>query len=550
MVDHYASRFALQPTEFTDTADALAMLQESGGYPAATTLRQDVERGFDRLRVREIPSAEAMKEWLTLYAESPLYASTAERVLHRFIGQCKTTKELVDVLYQLALGGFSSSNPAVVRRAMEIMSFQTPVVRPESPQGMLHIFSMFDRDDEILKKAMEIDGTFFYIATQRAPELLEQASEAHNIILEQPEYTQNQAALVAGDQRRFERIAQHYQRPTTSGGMLEHRAGEQAEAFPLNLITRDIGPLRRLLNEFMAQDIQQRHGQGITAALDLPGSTGVTHANTLSELGAIVKARLGENALGPQRMETPSHIRTLSYLLPPEVDGFTEWSRIADANQRLRAEMTADSRYLLSPRGDLVEIVDDTLRDLGFQSIAYQMDSRNRRETVVTLTVGADCQYRVLLDEHFALCQVESRSGIPLPQHGAFLENTILSHLREIRCSDAVNEMNPTIVKHAGTTRRAFTSRRAHRRVLPEGHSPTPDQIIRILDEYDVDLVRMNREREATGEQRRVTYVYEVEDVALGGNGPVRSRTPQATRELHTLLVPPVQPESDQGPVV
>lgn len=534
--ERYAADFVLDPGKFTATTDALAMLEESKGYPAATGLRTDIARSLDRVRPQGVPSPEVAQQWLTLLVESPLYSPVAEIVLTRFIERCKTTKDMADFMYQLALGGFSSSNPEVVQRTMEIIGFQTPILTPDSPQAILHTLSIFDTDDTTLKKAMEVDGAFYYLASRRNPELLIKLDAAQTVVVEQPEYLEAHEAIIKANPDRHDLIAQHYQRPTSADHVLEYESDKDSIAFPLNLTIQNIGPLRKLLNDMLAQDIQQARGEGFTIALELPDSMGVRYTDTLSELGQIVRDDINKNRPEVVHMETPAHLRTLACLVPPEMDGRTEWNDIADANQRLRRNMIEDSRYLLSPRGDQIEITDPMLHALGFNSITYSMSQNNRRETVVTIAAGKLCEYRALLDEYFALRDVNTHNSIQLPQHGAFLENIILSHLREIRCSERVNEVGNAGTGTPGETRRAFSSRRAHRRILPEGQSPTTQQITRILGEYDIDLVRFNREREAAGDARRVTYVYEVENVSIAGVGPVRSRIPEATRQLQELL--------------
>lgn len=343
---------------------------------------------------------------------------------------------------------------------------------------------------------------------------------------------------------RYKQIMQHLQRSTNPDGMLEYQTNERISAFPFNLATQDIGPLRKLLNDRLAEDLQHVPGNGISAALDLPSMSAVRSADTLSQLGQIIHNEMLNNRIEVVHMDTPDHLRTLSYLVPPEMDSRTEFTDIANANQQLRREMVEDSRYLLSPRGDQISVTDPMLLTLGFTAITYQMNPANKRETVVTVALGNHVEYRAILDEYFALRDVHSHNSIQLPQHGAFLENVLLSHLREIRCSERVNEVIPGTPTVPGETRRAFTSRRAHRRILPEHQSPTPEQIVRIFSEYDIDLVRLNREREAAGETRRVTYVYEVENIAIGGVGPVRSRTPDATRRLQELLATPATAEA------
>lgn len=537
LTERYVRLAATDPNTLIDFFDSLRTLEESGVYPHAAELRQTVESALARMVVKELPSAAVMEQWLTLYTESAVYKPLAEKILHRFVERCKTPKDIVQLMYRLAEGGFRSSNVDIIKQTLHVIGFETPVFDPTSPQAAHYMLAMFDRDDAILKDAMEIDGAFFYIAHCYEPELLQRIDAAQDTVNRQPGFEEALLKIASADRERFEKLMHHYSRTTQGGRVASIEGTARASDFPLNLMVGNIGPLRSILNEFMAMRMLEETPGQLTANLNLPEYSGVRGADSIPGLGDTVH----EFALRPRTetllMDQASHIRTLAYLVPHEMRAFTEWDRFADANAELRREMTENSPYLLSPRGDQVEITDALLRERGYHDITFQMDPRNKRQTVVTLTVGNNCQFRLLLDEHFAVREVQSMRGIHLPPHGAFLEHVILSHLREIRCSERVNETgNSGAPANPGESRRAFTSRRAHRRILPVGQSPTSAQIARILGEYDVDLVRMNRERAAAGEARKVTYVYEVESVAVAGARPVRSQTPDATRRLRNII--------------
>lgn len=535
MVERYASDFAAHPTRCTDTLDALALLEANSGVATISTLRTDITHGIERFRAERTPSTRALEQWITLCADSPLYTPIAETMLRRYVERCRLPKEITDFLYELTLGGLGSHIVETVQYALKILSLQTPVLTPDMPQARMYILSLFDQNDATLKKAMEIDGVFYYLSHIMDGEAIEQLRHHQQALFAQQTIIDEISRIQRADPVRFRALFNHYERPTQAGGVGVYNEGELPTDFPLTLIVGDIGPLRRLLNDRMALEMQRSGDGQIVSMLDIPGNVGVRGAATLSAMGELVRTQLTDRTGERIIMDTEAHWRTLAFLLPQEVNARTQWSDIADANQQLRRDMVEQSRYLFSPRGDEVEITDSMLRALGFRTITYQMNPRNRRETRVTLAIGNHCTCNAMLDEHFTLRDTQGR-GIQLPQHGAFLENVLLSHMHEIRCSERVNEVGGSSSAAHGDRRRAFTSRRAHRRVLPEGQSPTHEQIARILDEYDIDLVRANREREAAGESRRVTYVHEVDQVAVAGAGPVRSRTPEATRQLRLLL--------------
>lgn len=535
LAERYVHEAVTNPRALIEFFDALHILEESGAYPLASSLRQTIETHIDKLSTKEIPTAAVMEQWLTLYTESATYKPLAEKILRRLVERCKTPREITTLLYRLAEGGFESSNSEVIKHTLHILGYETPILTPQSPQARQYFLAMFDLDDAVLKDAMEIDGAFFYIAYSYEPDLLSRISSAQDIIQQQREFDVEMDQIASTNRGRFVKLLEHYNRET-SGGRVADLEGVNPNEFPLKLLMDDIGPLRRVLNEFMAVRMADAATGNFAANLDLPGYSGVRGADSLVGLGTIVRDYLNRRRDEVLVMDKASYVQSLSYVLPPSMEHFTNYDRISNANSELRREMTENSLYLLSPRGDRVSINDQLLGEIGYHEIMFQMDPRNKRQTIVTLAVGNKCEFTVLLDEHFALREARSQRGILLPAHGAFLEHIILSHLREIRCSERVNETGGHTPETPHDRRRAFTSRRPHRRILPEGQSPTSVQIARILAEYDVDLVRMNRERAALGESRKATYVFEVEHISVPGTGPVRSQTPEATKRLHAII--------------
>ncbi len=236
-------------------------------------------------------------------------------------------------------------------------------------------------------------------------------------------------------------------------------------------------------------------------------------------------------------MREAGYWRTLGHLVPEAMVDPDKAREIRDQlrldNERLIQEMRDDSIHFLSPRGDQIDFSDPILADLGFKGITFEMDPRNRRDTIVSLNVG-NFTYQAVLDEYFALRETgpEGRSVV-LPDDGELLRNILLSHLHAIRCTDTVKDTEAALPGESGE--RSFRGRRAHRRILAEGYSPTRAQILLILRDYDIDLNRWNEERARQGKERRVTYVKESEADTNQG-APVRSVAPQATNKLRAIL--------------
>jgi hypothetical protein len=165
LTDRYVRLALTNPNALIHFFDAAQTLEESGMYPSLVDMQRTIEEALDRMQTKDIPSAPAMEEWLTIYTESAAYKPLAEKILRRFVERAKSPKELIDVLYPLAEGGLGSSNHKVLIQTLHVLGFETPILTPDSPQGEQHLLALFHTDDAVLKKAMEIDGAFFLSCT-------------------------------------------------------------------------------------------------------------------------------------------------------------------------------------------------------------------------------------------------------------------------------------------------------------------------------------------------------------------------------------------------
>lgn len=539
----WARSMVSDPAQFTGVFDALAILKEVNAYPGLQEFVNGVRECLPKAERKSFPpDPKEFEQWLTLYTESGVYKEDAEKILERFLDQCKDTKTLVDCLYALSLAGFRTSNEKVLRKTVDILQYQTNVMPPTSGQAMRTMLMMFDRDDAVLKKAMEIDfGVLFYTNT-RFPEMHDQHREHMHFIMDQPEFQKRLIKDIGRDKARYDALVQFYSMPQDNLGVQSVDPTAQNEImkqFPYNLLFQDIGPLRKWLNEALADELSIRKGKK-AVTLDFPYATGVYEGESAAT--AIYTALHAPNT-DDRQMEEARYWRTLAHFIDKRLENDDALELFRNSNQKLIAGMN-DSQYLLNPSGDEIEIVDPLLQPMGFKRILFEANRKNGLETLVTLTVG-NFQYRALLDEHSALRDHNTRESIVLPSTGVFLQYIILGHLYELRCANRVKESGGG--GGAGVEQKA-RSRRPHRRELPIGTRPTPEQIIHVLEKYHIDLERMNRERAAAAQGKgekdfqRCTYVSEVESVS--GGLPIRSRAPEATALLQKILKPLPQQES------
>lgn len=534
IIDSLTEEITQTPSDVPAIFDALEMLREVKNYKTEDFI-ENLERGIDRVRFKQFPpTPENLEAWLTIAAESELYKPIAEKILGRMIERCADRKSIVEFLYQLALGGFRSANPGVVRVTSEIFEGRK-FLTSDTAQSRNFITALYDTSDETLRRAIEILRTLDFIAQNRSRDLIPFWLR-EDAIQEDKKTAQTLRGLEKANPDRFNTLSDYYQ-GRDNDRIFDAMANNTEVPFPASLLS-DPGPLFQwLIEQFRIEGLidTTNRRQGVILALPFTETIQEVEIHTPIELARFIRQRLREVETGRDEgiLEHREYWQTLAHMVPDASNEDHMLRQLAEINERIRNEIRDNTTHLLSPRGDLIEITDSLLREWGFQSILFEMDARNRRDTIVTIDIE-NYQYRAALDEYFTLRTVETRQGITLSHRGNFILNVILSNLREIRCTENVGEVSSG--EQGEGAEHLFFSRRAHLRRLPENHNPTPEQIRRALATYDIDLIRINREARLRGELRKRTFVFETEISTLAGRGPIRSRAPDAMRELTELL--------------
>lgn len=521
------------PERIEEIFDAIAIFKETGGYTKIQEFEEVILQKIDKAELREL-KPEATLQLLSLTTHSALYGPIAEKLLSRHMEQCVDTQSFIHELYILAGVGIASGDRAIVKKTLEVLRFQTSIMPSDSNAAILFQIAQFDRNDATLRYTMEIDSLSETLTLMYFPEIKAEY-DAHTM----PEI-QGSARFKAiskeyfngYDPKRFAALAEWYNTPVGEHGSVEIPSSDLAK-FPHNLIM-NAGPLRELQNSIFTQKLQ---GEGKSVVnICLPYSSSVCGDCDRAGISDVIYAALHLNTPATKdeaAMEGAKYWKTLSYLLPESAQSEECLRALGLLNDALKEEMRDHTNYLLNPRGDTIEIKDRLLRSLGFRSITYQINQRNRRDTLVSVAVG-NFIYSILLDEFFNFRTVGTRANVSLPPEGSFLEHIIVSHLREIRCANkTIPIANPA--GGEGAEGHPVHSRRPHRRELPENQNPTPEQIRRAREVYDIDIIRWNREAAARGNTRRFTFVFEVES-EITGLPPVRSQAPNATNQLNMIL--------------
>lgn len=533
VIDNLIVDLVENPNRFIQTLDSLALLKEVEAYKTEL-LEENLQRGVERVRFKKFPpSYESLNGWLAILTESNLYGSLAERVLKQMIGKCNDSKSIISFLYELGLAGMRSNNPEIVKKTLEILALQTKTLPADSIQTIYYLLGNLDPNDKVMQKTFEIGVVFTFLSKKYGTDFIKQKNKADEIIVKDPRFNEHLREIYNADPARSQKLlAMH--KDNIGNFINEYGLLQKASdfnKFPFNLMVQDIGPLRKWYNNQVAKEYEEKNGVPVIN-LHLPN---ISAPFPIKEhLEKFICLELSKENPNGKVLENEDYWDTLSMLVPPEILEEKRLASLIATNQSLQRDIRDNTRYLLSPRGDMVEITDHLLKELGFKSILYEMDRHNRRDTVVTVKVG-NFEYRILLDEYFSLREMKDRKAVHLPLSANFINNVILGHLREIRCSEKVNEIGDNLNGGDGA-RHAFTARRAHLRRLPAGQQPTSEQIKRALKTYDIDIVRINREAKASGKTHCITFVFEAQNVAIAGQEPVHSRAPEATKKLQEIL--------------
>lgn len=520
------------PIKLFEFLDSLEILKEVESYKV-DDLKNEILKGLEKVNVKKMPpSPEVLEVWLTTYVESALYGRLAENVLKKMVDRCRDTKSVVDLFYNMAVAAVvNSSNKQVSNKFVEIFARGTSILRAKSDQAVLLMAAFFDMDDVVLKKIMEIDSVVNWLSNflPNGEDLYQQEQQDYEEIFEDQRFKKIFTTNSDKDYSRMEQLLSFHGKATNGTDVVALNPTKKNKFIIKALQTRGVlhdwyyaHNMDRFEAEYGAKPVSL-YFLDRQSVIDPSDDTAVSR-----ELYEMLDSPNPDNLA----MSDPEHWDTLCFITPDNFKGEIPEQQIALLNERLRQDMKDNSHHLLSPRGDLVEFSPD-LKKLGFESILFQFGPDRKTETLVTIKV-LNYKYQILLDENFCLKDVKGKTGIRLKDGGEFLTNLIISHLREIRCTENVYEKGGSDV--SGDQRKAFYGRRPHERILPVGHKPTQSQIVRIFEVYGIDIVRMNNERKARGEERQKTYVFEAQNIAIGGEGPIVSVAPEATRGLKEMI--------------
>ena len=523
---HY---FINNPKELTAYFDTLRILSENWkerhdeieDYTKA--LLEDMEKYID---VGTLPP-KAFEEWLSLMTKSEVYRPIAERVIAGLFEKARSPQALMNILYNLTEAILISSDQEVLRKGLEILVLQASFLK-DLPNHYLNYMKAFLtlNNDELLRRTMEVDFATFYLASRYMPDVLKALQEQAMATLNTVEYQEFVARSTTADPEKFQRLNKYYHHKNVDENLLVMKH-ERRREWPYTLIIQG-GRIRALMNELIAQE----KGQMVNLFLPMDGKWVVS----LHKLNSIVKTIqdiLNEPSKGNNELRDPKFLKALFYLTPqlsPE-----NRTRLSEDIIPLRFEINREKRHSISSRGDKIVIVDEELKALGFKSITFKV--AEHAPIILTSIEVANYFFVVSINQDFEILDEKDRQLHGSFEQKAFVEHMILSHLKELMCTERVKPGNGENNGRRQTEREAeFRDRRPHLRKMPPNHAYSREALAEgLLDPLRYDLARINAERGLTKEIGQVTYV-KVSSKPLPGEQPLISRAPHATDRLRKIL--------------
>lgn len=519
--------------EFFDSCDSLAYVDGLDPNYDPSNLKAKILAHLEKTKASPPEDARVFEKWIALYAESALYGQLAEDILARWINAPTNDENFIDRLYLLAHGGLTSSNENVLRKALEIFCFQTKILRADTNKGVDYLLSIFEtRNDNILKKGFEIDGALYFLAKLYDNELLEKRYELQDEAIKYNEYFNEKVEEIQNyDPARYNRLEEIHTMGMDEMGLKKFNTEGD---FLDDIMIKNHGPLRKWIDRRIVQELAKQKGE-YTLVCAFPSGEGVYTFNGWDDLCGTIKQEV-MNAKESTELLEPLAWETLAHLAPHELTQ-EQASALRELSARIKEEIRDQTQHLLSPRGDLIQITDPILQELGFKSILYSMHDEDKQNTVVSVTVG-NTVYRAVLDSNFALRGLKDNVGISMPSDGEFIRYVLLSHLHAIRCKGDIIAKTKTGEFVAGEeAKSAFRGRRAHLRLLQEGRNFTEEQYMRAQGHpYFINLSRINAERRARGLKGNYTFVYDAQPSDPNDSDPIVSTAPNAMRDVKDLF--------------
>lgn len=577
------------PGKIFNLVESARLISELKNYRSEIFINQ-LEKAIEKITLPLDPAI--IGQWFQAWVENPLHGGMAERVLGNNFAKRTNQKAVVDFIYEFCLGSLTSGNPRVRDATMSVLALETdflPGYNKEqddtiNTQTRHYLEGIFSNDDNVLRRSLEIDQAFHHVGMGSNRELLEKqrqnSVDANSLLAESSGRGDNHGGLRGGKWNNywydyFRIAAKHPELKMTINpdgllrfdatkavrvlsiedikllqkfaNLLEYfssisvddtesaplRKNLDPKQFPYNLLLRP-GRLGQWVNDSLAQQLRGIETDEEHVVIRLPDFEIVTSGQIEGTAEAVYQKilKVGAANTEPVNADDEKYWRTIFHLLPRELrdhpEKISSLTKLCDA---MAKEICEQARYSLSPRGDQALIQDQATNRLGFASVAYDIFEENKKWTAVSVPVG-NYNFRLLVDEYGDFRDYESHESLNFSGRAVFLRYLILSHLREIKCSERVSAS--ATGKSGKGNREGFTDRRGHVRRLQIGQKPSPAMEL-AARENGIDLARVNELLRQNGEDRLRTFIPPTQ-VAFSGKGRIVCVAPEAMNKYEETV--------------
>jgi|GEM_PF-5942258 len=526
--------FLQNPERLPDYLNALedAKMSWTSQQKLVGSFETEFEQNFEKYISRvNYYSPASLAGWLKILAHNETYKPYAERVFRTLLEKAKAPEETEQLLYDLAQAAAGNQDQKAMEQGFRILLWDTDLIKPGSATAINHIKSRYSKDDEILRKYIELETTLLLMGKHYSPESEQHFKSAYQQQWAQ-ETTENSGAEYEKWDPKRARLLETFFRNVRTGN--REFSKKQLRTWPDSIFMKH-GPLRKQLNRWLESQDET------TISFNMPGLGGMTYSETTpKDLREAIYKHLQELPQGTEPDIADAETMKVLFYLRPDMTPDQERAFLKD-NMELRQNVVRDEIRSLSPRGDKILVTDEELKKLGFESITYEVGEPVEK-TKVTLEVGK-YKFFIQLSEDLLMETMAGGQDFEVSnERRAFLEQIILSHLYELQCSERIkvgySRSGQTAGEQEKEHHREFTSRRSHLMKLPRGKGFTLEakNAAKQNKPRPYDLVALNAKLGLTRQEGQKTYVPPTENVAIGDRRPMVSKAPRAMDRAKRLL--------------
>lgn len=575
----FAEGLASNPDRFLEaitTLDKVEITHPDKHTKTIADIRADLEENLERVSHQlPTPYEKQVGGFMKISVENLEHKEMAEKVLRGYVLGRKTQAQIVDLAYNMCLYALKSQNPEIEEYTARILAYDTEILKIADNQAADLTTAAISDDKDILAKFLAVDRTTYLLRQIHVPGLHPIFEQALNQLTASQAFMQYYMGLKNDPSKRpfWNAIQAHYEYEVSHPLFAQDKPEYIRIAKELdsdnevsNLLFRD-DPLLRLYWNKLDQFFQNNEKGNIQVIqIVMPDGTirpckliitaeSIATGEEVDEKTAIFETL---RAIYYEKSQTVTNaeaiVYALTHLKPPNFEE-KDALKLEELRLKYKRDLWDKVSCSLSPHGDLVMVEDETLKASGLPQILFEfgeVDHRDKQgqiktvrtanETKITLALGK-CQVVLTLDKHHTLKGLNRKDLILDKATKVWWETILLAYLRDLTCeNESQNLVIPEDIKHLKGQEyhvkkgELYTSRKAHRRKLPQGQSFTEEQRKIILQELGIDLAKYNEDRNQTRQTGMYTWVKTIDEVKVGTRKPIKVRIPNATKQINQLL--------------